>query len=99
MVFKPVRTYNCILELKKEKQASFRYCVMDKVEDICNALNNLDFDTMKVSKLDTSGWKLVDKQTYTNIKRIKGQFRTIKEFVRTGIATLKDEVYIVDLSV
>ncbi len=96
MVFKPVRTYNCILELKKERQTSFKYCVMDKVEDICDALYHLDFDAMEVSKLDTNGWKLVDKQTYTNIKRIEGQFMPIKEFVRTGIATLKDEVYIVN---
>lgn len=96
MVFKPVRTYNCILELTKSQTPSFDYCVIGKAEDISATLKNLIFDKMSTNKLDTNGWKLVDKQTYSNLKKIEGQFRPIKEFVRTGIATLKDEVYIVD---
>ena len=96
MVFKPVRTYNCIIKLSKSKNEEFEYCLMDKTEDINDALKRLDFNKMEVDKLDLNGWKLADKKTLANIQRIEGQLTSIKEFVRTGIATLKDDVYIVD---
>jgi len=50
---------------------------------------------MSVEDLDIHGWKLVDKKTRHNIKKIESQAYCIKDFIRTGIATLKDEVYIV----
>lgn len=96
MVFKPVRTYNCIIQLSKRQNDKFEYCVMDKAENISLALESLDFDKMELEKLDVNGWKLVDRRTMQNIHRIEGQFKPIKEFIRTGIATLRDDVYIVD---
>lgn len=96
MVFKPVRTYNCIIQLSKKAKEEFDYCVMKKTDDIPLALKTIKLDKMSLDRLDSNGWHLVDKKTRANIMKIEGQFRSIKDFVRTGIATLRDEVYIVE---
>lgn len=96
MVFKPVRTYNCIIQLSKRENLEFDYYVMDKTDNIPAILNNLNWDKMSLDKMDVNGWQLVDKKTRDNILKIEGQSRNIKDFVRTGIATLRDEVYMVE---
>lgn len=96
MVFKPVRTYNCIIQLTKETQQNFLYSVMEDSLDIELELKHIEFNKMQIDKLDYNGWKLVNKTVMENIEKIEGQFKCIKEFIRTGIATLKDNVYIVD---
>lgn len=96
MVFRPIRTYNCILQLTKSKNETFKYCVMDTTEDIEHELSLIEYDIMPIEKLDVNGWKLIDKHTRKNIQRIEGQMIPIKEFIRTGIATLRDDVYMVD---
>lgn len=96
MVFKPVRTYNCIIQLSKSEKEEFDYCVMEKTDDIPLALRSLKLDKMALDRLDSNGWQLVDKRTRANIMKIEGQIRSIKDFVRTGIATLRDEVYMVE---
>lgn len=95
MVFKPVRTYNCIIIMDKAEKQSFKYCVMDKTIDIQASLNDIEFNDMPFDYLDKAGWKLVDHETYANLSKIEGQFRSIKDFIRTGIATLRDDVYMV----
>jgi len=96
MIFKPVRTYNCIIRLSKKKKDLFEYCVLDKCDDINKTLGKASFEKMGIEKLDVNGWKLVDKSTLSNIYKIENQYKSIKEFIRTGIATLKDDVFIVD---
>lgn len=96
MVFKPVRTYNCIIQLSKMKKWEFDYCVMYKTDNIPIALNTLKLDHMRLDKLDSNGWQLVDKRARDNILKIEGQYCSIKDFVRTGIATLRDEIYMVE---
>lgn len=96
MVFKPVRTYNCIIQLSKSNSQQFEYCVLDKTDDIPQSLHNITFNVMDIEKLDINGWKLVDKSTLSNLSKIEGQFHSIRNSIRTGIATLRDEVYMVD---
>ncbi len=96
MVFKPVRTYNCIIQLSKSKSQQFEYCVLDKTDDVPQSLQNITFNVMDTEKLDINGWKLVDKSTLSNLSKIEGQFHSIRNSIRTGIATLRDEVYMVD---
>lgn len=96
MVFKPVRTYNCIIQLSKSNSKQFEYCVLDKTDDIPQSLRTITFNTMDTDKLDINGWKLVDKGTLSNLSKIEGQFHSIRNSIRTGIATLRDEVYMVD---
>lgn len=98
MVFKPVRTYNCIIVLDKTDKDIFKYSVLDKSDDLLTDLNQIEFSTMSMERLDKNGWNLVDKKTYNNLFKIENQPITIKDFVRTGIATLKDDIYMVDLS-
>ena len=96
MVFKPVRTYNCIIILDRSYNDNLQYYVLPKVENIRGELQRFSYDTMPLDRLDKNGWKLVDHNTYKNINRIESQFKPIKEFVRTGIATLRDDVYMVE---
>ena len=96
MVFKPIRTYNCIIQLSKSNSQQFEYCVLDKKDDIPQILRTIIFNTMDTEKLDVNGWKLVDKVTLSNLNKIENQFYSIRDHIRTGIATLRDEVYMVD---
>lgn len=97
MIFKPVRTYTCIVILTKSQKETFKYAVLDTVKDIKKKLSNLSFDLYDLSKLDEHGWKLVGEVTRRNLEKIEKQNTPIKDFIRTGIATLKDNVYLVDL--
>ena len=96
MVFKPVRTYNCILLLTKEKQETFDYHVMEKCDEIETAISNISFSCMNTERLDVNGWKLVDDHTRRNLDKIEHHVMSIKPFIRTGIATLKDAAFMVE---
>ena len=96
MVFRPVRTYNCIIQLSKDKNTIFDYCVLPKVDDIEKSVSHAKFNSMEIEILDRNGWKLVDEKTYSNLRKIESQLIPIKEFIRTGIATLRDGVYLVE---
>ncbi len=96
MVFKPVRTYNCILFLEKKRQELFEYYVSNKTEDIEMKLQSISFEHMNTSQLDLNGWKLVDERTRKNLNKIENNMISIKPFIRTGIATLKDTAFMVE---
>lgn len=96
MIFKPIRTYNCIIILSKQNGEEFEYCTMKKTEDIKKELDTLSYDKMLYDNLDKNGWKLVDQVTFRNLRKIESQMISIKEFIRTGIATLRDSVYLVE---
>ncbi|MDD6433745.1 MAG: N-6 DNA methylase [Ruminococcus bromii] len=96
MVFKPVRTYNCIIILSKQNDKDFEYSVMEKAEDIKEKLSTISFEKMPYDRLDKNGWNLVDQVTFRNLRKIESQMISIKEFIRTGIATLRDGVYLVE---
>lgn len=96
MVFKPVRTYSCIVQFDKKQRTTFEYYVLPKTKNIESTLSQVKFQTMHTDSLDINGWKLVDGATYRNLKKIESQPIPIKEFIRTGIATLRDGVYLVE---
>ncbi len=96
MVFKPVRTYNCIIQITRTQNEYLQYCVMKSCDNIQEGLNRIEFDIMPLNRLDDNSWKLVGKKTRENLNKIENQFIGIKEFIRTGIATLRDDVYIVE---
>ncbi len=96
MVFAPVRSYNSLLFLKNEQRAELTYAVMEKCEDIKEKLNALTFNTLRISELEDAGWKLLSKDVAENIRRIESFPRSIKKYIHTGIATLRDDLYIVD---
>lgn len=96
MAFKPVRTYNCVIRLSKQPRTVFTYKVLEKTEDLEGALKRIRFSRMNTARLDANGWKLTDRATRSNLDRIEGQPYSIRPLVRTGIATLRDGVYMVD---
>lgn len=98
MVFRPVRTYSCIIKLTNSYQKELRYSLIEKTDDIQTALSDLSFHTLHTKQLDKNGWKLVDETTRKNIALIEGQKFPIKDFIRTGIATLRDGIYFVNSS-
>ena len=95
MVFKPIRTYNCIIKLSCSNKM-LKYYVMPDTADIESELKNVIYNRISNDKLNTAGWKLVDSKTLYNLSRIENQKTRIKDFIRTGIATLRDGIYLVD---
>ena len=95
MVFKPTRTYNCIVLFDRKEKNTILYSVMEKTDFVEKTLHSSKFTAMSINALDKNGWKLVDPKTHRNLSRIENQGVQIKNFVRTGIATLKDNVYFV----
>ena len=98
MVFKPIRTYNCIIVLDKAENQAFQYAVLKKSDYPERLLERIEYNTMPLMRLDKNGWNLVDKKTYENLMKIENQVQTIKDFIRTGIATLRDNIYMVSKS-
>lgn len=96
MPFKPIRTYNVILLLSKAETDTFLYSTMPKTNNIEKSLSEQVFDTMPTAALDKNGWNLVSKKIRENLKKIESQCTQLKQFIRTGIATLRDAVYLVD---
>lgn len=95
MVFRPVRTYNCIAILTKKVNESFACSIMHPCKDIESELESLQFCDLSYERLQSNHWSLVDEDTQKNIRRIENQMVTIKPFIRTGIATLRDAVFMV----
>lgn len=96
MVFNPIRTYNCIISLNFNKKEYFEYTVLKNTDDINKSISNCSYNKMKISHLNKNGWNLVDNNTRKNVIKIESQLIPIKNFIRTGIATLNDKVYIVN---
>lgn len=96
MIFAPVRTYNSLLFLKACGSENLTYATIKKSSDIKSALNNTKFLCMAIDDLDSSGWKLLDENERANIKKIEQAGSPIKPYIRVGIATLRDNVYLVD---
>lgn len=97
MVFKPIRTYNCIIYLSNNTHDKLRYFNISKTDNIQYELQNIvEFNTMPINKLDDNRWNLINGVTRRNVEKIESQEIRIKEYIRTGIATLKDEVYYVN---
>lgn len=96
MIFAPVRTYNSLLFLKACGSENLTYATIKKSSDVKRALNNAKFLCMAIDDLDSSGWKLLDENERANIKKIEQSGSPIKPYIRVGIATLRDNVYLID---
>lgn len=97
MIFKPVRTYNCIMVMSNSSNDTFKYKKIKKTNDIKKALQEkAEYIDIETRKIGYQTWHLVDSVTKANLDKIESQFYSLKDFVKTGIATLKDAVYMVD---
>lgn len=96
MVFYPVRTYNSLLFLNKTRNQTLLYATIEKTERIKKALFSATLLSMPIADLDPAGWILLNESERQNIKRIEQVGKPIKPFIRVGIATLKDNIYLLD---
>lgn len=97
MIFKPVRTYNCIMVMSNSGNDTFKYKKIKKTNDIKKALQEkAEYIDIETRKIGYHTWHLVDSITKANLEKIESQFYSLKNFVKTGIATLKDAAYMVD---
>jgi len=96
MVFKPIRTYNCIIKLSRGNYSGeFLYKTINKTDNIEKELDYVEFDKIDFASLNTNGWVLADAKTQKNLRAIERFMIDLKSFIRTGIATLRDGVYII----
>jgi len=96
MIFKPVRTYSCIIKLSKENTSDdFAYKILEATNDIEGQLKNIKYERMHFSSLNPNSWMLADNKIHENIRAIEQFPIKLKSFIRTGIATLRDGIYIV----
>lgn len=96
MVFYPVRTYNSLLFLNKSRNQTLLYATIEKTERIKKALLSASLLSMPIADLDPAGWILLNENERRNIKKIEQAGKPIKPFIRVGIATLKDNLYLLD---
>lgn len=96
LVFKPVRSYNAIIVLSKGKKESLYYSLIPYSDDVKKELLNIEILNIDYKHLDENRWNLLEKTELENIKKIETIGYPIKEMIKTGIATLKDNLYLVD---
>lgn len=96
MVFYPVRTYNSLLFLNKANNRDILYAKIEKTDNIKKSLINVKLRSMPIVDLDPVGWILLSDIERRNIQKIEQAGKPIKPFIRVGIATLKDNLYLLD---
>ncbi len=100
MLFAPVRTYNAIILLGLGSKGHLDYVRVPRQEQAMELDSLLERQTTRISYscLDHDHrWVLSTAEEREVIERIEGQFLSIKSCIRTGIATLRDDCYLIDL--
>jgi len=95
MAFRPVRTYTALLFVGGSKTDRIEYAVLPEGKDLGSTLKQLSYKRLPVASLQSTGWHLVDQTVQENIQKIESASYPLKSCIRTGIATLKDDVYMV----
>ena len=99
MLFAPTRTYNAIIGLDHTQKDKLSYIKIpktptDQIEDILHISKS---ETIDYSDLDNEHrWALLTDVEKKNIAAIEGQWSSIKKYIKTGIATLRDGCYLID---
>ena len=99
MLFAPIRTYNAIILLGLGNRGHLDYVRVPRQEQLMELDNLLGRQATRVSYslLDHDHrWVLSTKEEREIIECIEGQFLSIKACIRTGIATLRDDCYLID---
>lgn len=96
MIFAPVRTYNSLLFLENSKREYLEYSIIETTDDVQASLKKCSFNTLYFKDMDDAGWKLLTREEAEIIHKIERFDKSIKKYIHTGIATLRDDLYIVD---
>ena len=99
MLFSPTRTYSAIIGLDHAQKSVLSYIKIPKtpVGQIKNVLKTSKQETINYADLDNEHrWALLTDAEKKNIAAIEGQWNSIKKYIKTGIATLRDGCYLID---
>ena len=97
LLFKNIRTYNCIIKLKKTSKNKFiKYKEIKKTTNVILDLNELNYSKIEYKNMSVDSWRFVDYTTLKNLNSIESHSFKLKEYIKTGIATLKDAAYMVE---
>ena len=95
LVFDPISTYSCIIEMTNRDNINVNHCSIGVTRDIARAVKSIAFEVTDIDNLNDDKWIFVDEQTRENILRIESQKHDLSHFIRTGIATLGDDLFFV----
>ena len=96
-LFEGATTYTCITFFDKMPKVSFRYALIDDEKNI-EHLDKLKFHNINFQSLNPKSWKLINEKDSKNIKKIETVGTPLSKIARikTGIATLRNDLYILD---
>jgi len=96
-IFAGVTVYTCITLLDKSPKDNIKYAVIHK-KKLLEKLNKTKFTKIKYSSLNVNKWNLLNKKDAKNITKIESMGTPLGKLVKitNGIATLKDELYLLD---
>lgn len=98
LVFSDALTYTAITLFDKQSKSSLDYLQVDDIKDI-TSIDSSQFIEINYSTLDPKKWRLLDDNEFKNIREIESHRRLDKiAGIHTGIATLKDDIYIINTS-
>lgn len=94
-LFEGATTYTCITFFDKMPKTSFEYVLIDDVKKT-EHLDELKFHSIDFQNLDPKGWKLINEKDSKNIKNIETVGVGLSKIaqIKTGIATLRNDLYI-----
>ena len=95
-VFNDVAIYTTVTFIDKKLKEKFDYCLVED-KRVFSSLDKLKFSKIKFSQLESDKWNLLTEKDYENIKKIEKGVISLKEHrINTGIATLRNELYLVN---
>lgn len=102
-LFNDATIYTCVSFFDKKPKSSFRYCLIDDPEKLGSALNTNDMDFVDIDfeTLDYRKWILLNEIDRDNIRKLEGTGEPLYSLckIRTGMATLRNHLYVIENAV
>lgn len=95
-IFSPALTYNCILKLNRRQKTTVRCAQINKTNNIVGSLCNISYEEIQLRGLRQSVWELTSDADQERLRKIESFDTKLGDYIKVGIATLKDKVYILD---
>lgn len=98
LIFNPIKTYNSIIGMNYGNNDFFSYKKIDFVNDIKNELRKEKFSKIYLNDINDKSWHLMSQNERLFINRVQSYDSKIGNYIRTGIATLSDKLYMLNSS-
>jgi len=96
LVFNPVKTYNSIIFLDNKPKESFSFGKLNFTKYIEKELDSISFSIVDYKYLSTKTWNLIANEERLIINKIESFNDKLGNYIKTGIATLSDKLYMID---